>query len=275
MQDRIGHHTPLRLYAMQTDALAEQKVFEKALQCIPAWRRRIVQERRSDADRRLSAAASLLLVRALTEAGYNWESIVRMQLLKGEYGKPYLLPDEGRMDERQGAIAISKTSKISETSKRSNSDCNRESEIYFNLSHSGVWAICSIGTVENGCDVERIREKTLGIAKRFFPEEEKEWISQADSDAARRERFTRLWTLRESYVKATGKGMAEELKSFLIRPEERRVFLLGQTEQEGHRAELQASGYYLKEYEIAEGYCCAACSLQDAFEDQIRYVKFA
>ena len=82
-------------------------------------------------------------------------------------------------------------------------------------------------------------------------------------------------------MKATGKGMSEDLKSFLIRPEERRIFLLGQMGQEGQQtelqsarqAEIQAAGYYLKEYQIAEGYCCAACSVEDAFEDQIHIIN--
>lgn len=83
----------------------------------------------------------------------------------------------------------------------------------FNLSHSGDWvvlALCDAGAV--GVDVEnhQRRNNLTGIAERFFTPAENRALATLD-EAAWVQRFFELWTLKEAYVKALGRGIATAL----------------------------------------------------------------
>lgn len=77
--------------------------------------------------------------------------------------------------------------------------------VFFNVSHTGKYVICAVSDTEVGADLEEIAEAetVMPIADRFFTPLERDAISLSPSPA---EAFCRLWTLRESYVKMTGKG---------------------------------------------------------------------
>ncbi|WP_114327693.1 4'-phosphopantetheinyl transferase family protein [Candidatus Colwellia aromaticivorans] len=86
----------------------------------------------------------------------------------------------------------------------------------FNLSHTKGLIICAV-TLENdiGCDVEDTTRSNdvLAIANRFFsPSETKELFSLPKEQ--QRHRFFDYWTLKESYIKAWGLGLAIPLKDF-------------------------------------------------------------
>ncbi|MBO4618409.1 MAG: 4'-phosphopantetheinyl transferase superfamily protein [Lachnospiraceae bacterium] len=85
----------------------------------------------------------------------------------------------------------------------------KELRIDFNLSHSEDRAMCVISDCEVGCDVEKIQAHTE-IADRFFTEHE---AALAHDDA---DMFTRIWTLKESFIKTTGEGLGRGLNSFEI-----------------------------------------------------------
>jgi len=78
--------------------------------------------------------------------------------------------------------------------------------IYFSLSHSGEYAACITDENPVGIDIQRIvkiKDRTL---TRFCTEKEAEYLSKskdADTDAVK------LWTLKESYLKASGCSTAE------------------------------------------------------------------
>lgn len=91
------------------------------------------------------------------------------------------------------------------------------SPLSFNLSHTegmaGLAAVAQPGCAL-GFDVEPLaREVDLAIARRFFCPDEVSWLL-ALPEAARRGGLLRLWTLKEAFIKATGKGLAENLASF-------------------------------------------------------------
>lgn len=86
----------------------------------------------------------------------------------------------------------------------------------FNLSHTKGLIICAV-TLEDdiGCDVEDTTRSNdvLSIANRFFsPSETEELFSL--SEEKQRHRFFDYWTLKESYIKAWGLGLAIPLKDF-------------------------------------------------------------
>ncbi|NQY50661.1 MAG: 4'-phosphopantetheinyl transferase superfamily protein [Colwellia sp.] len=86
----------------------------------------------------------------------------------------------------------------------------------FNISHTKNLIICAV-TLEDdiGCDVENTGRNNdiLAIAERYFsPTESKELF--ALPVAQQRNRFFDYWTLKESYIKAWGLGLAIPLKDF-------------------------------------------------------------
>lgn len=89
--------------------------------------------------------------------------------------------------------------------------CN--SDFQFNLSHSGNYAVCSYGNGESGIDVECYQSADLEIAERFFEQHEAQLVKEYGEKM-----FVRLWSLKESYIKAEGKGLGIRLDSFRICP---------------------------------------------------------
>ena len=89
-------------------------------------------------------------------------------------------------------------------------------EAHFNLSHSKERVMCVISPYEAGCDVERVRGGRSRLAERFFKESENAWIRSFPEGAAQDEAFCRLWTLKECYMKVTGRGMSLSPDKFTL-----------------------------------------------------------
>ena len=67
-----------------------------------------------------------------------------------------------------------------------------------------------------GVDVEPVdRRAPLDIADRYFAPDERAWLF-ARPEAERPRGFFRLWTMKEAFIKATGKGISQGLQSFAI-----------------------------------------------------------
>ena len=67
-----------------------------------------------------------------------------------------------------------------------------------------------------GVDIERARASTdiYPILNHYFCPDEVQALLALDDEKAKRQRFFDLWALKESYIKATGLGLAQSLKSF-------------------------------------------------------------
>ena len=132
--------------------------------------------------------------------------------------------------------------------------------MFFNLSHSGEWAVCAISNAPVGCDVEEVGPVRDGIAERFFTENEVEYLNRFDGEQ-RREEFFRLWTLKESYMKMTGEGMSLGLNRFEF----------GMEGQPTVRRDGKVCGCYIKEYELP-GYKLVVCAEDEQFVQAVQYV---
>lgn len=96
--------------------------------------------------------------------------------------------------------------------------------LYFNISHSGKWILCGVGNANIGLDVEVFKDNNLDIAKKFYTEEEYRTILIQPKDEQRK-LFYRYWTLKESYIKAKGKGLNIPLDSFSFQIKGERITL--------------------------------------------------
>lgn len=92
----------------------------------------------------------------------------------------------------------------------------------FNLSHSRRMVAVAIAPHgEVGVDVElngQARAPELDIADRFFSPAEVALIAASGDEQAQRETFMRIWNLKEAVIKATGRGLAQELTGFSVAP---------------------------------------------------------
>jgi len=95
----------------------------------------------------------------------------------------------------------------------------RGPELRFNLSHTAGLIACAV-TVERevGVDVENTSRsgQTVAIADRFFSAEEVRALRALPRER-QRGRFFDYWTLKESYIKARGMGLALPLSQFGFR----------------------------------------------------------
>lgn len=87
---------------------------------------------------------------------------------------------------------------------------------FYNLSHAGDWVVIAWGGSEVGVDVERVcmDEAKAGIARRHFTPDEREYVFSEPEGTG--ERFFRIWTGKESYLKYLGTGLTKRLDSFSV-----------------------------------------------------------
>ena len=135
-------------------------------------------DRRRGTARSQGFAASLLLEYAVAQ---HYPSIVHpLSISIAEGGKPYLI---------------------------------NEPNVHFSLSHSAGWAVCALSDHPVGVDIERCEPGRRDVASRFFHKDEVRYLNSL-LPSMRDDAFYKLWTLKESVVKSTGRGLDLPLRSF-------------------------------------------------------------
>lgn len=173
---------------------------------------------KSDRKTAVRAEAHDLLLRALAENGVLIEK--GLKFARGEYGKPYL--------ENNG-------------------------NVHFNISHSSSLAVCAIAESPVGVDTELIREFPERVMKRCFTENEIETVKQSDLPEMS---FFQLWTLKESYIKAIGKG--------LLYPMKKAEFII---DNNNIKANIEEN-FSFAQIIMDNGYICSVCC-KDIFENKV------
>lgn len=82
--------------------------------------------------------------------------------------------------------------------------------IHYNVSHADGITACYAGGFEAGIDAEPVKRYRPNVVKRVFSEAEKEMLERSEEKDLL---FCRLWTLKESYVKAIGIGVSYPMKN--------------------------------------------------------------
>ena len=140
----------------------------------------------------------------------------------------YLQPDDRKRSLGAGIIIrkILNGNGLSESSlKYSENGKPVADHLHFNISHAGDYVVGVVSDGEVGCDIEQNVNAPLEIAEHYFYSSEREYIEAAvDPGKA----FFTLWTLKESYMKMTGRGMGLPLDSFEIVRKDAR-FVLGKS----------------------------------------------
>ena len=85
----------------------------------------------------------------------------------------------------------------------------------FNLSHSGSLVLCAVADAPVGIDVQQRVDVSDALAKRVLSADAYQAFLFAPDRAAF---FCQTWALKESYLKYTGGGLAQGLRSFTVYP---------------------------------------------------------
>ncbi len=135
--------------------------------------------------------------------------------------------------------------------------------VHFNISHSGHYVVCAVGPAEIGIDVERVRKVNLRIAERFFSDAEIHDLMARDEND-RMQYFITLWTIKESYLKAIGRGLTQHLNSFTICRNGDSYLLTGNKEAEGYGIETR---------QLSHDYMMAVCSPLPFLPSDINFIS--
>ena len=210
----------VKLFRIDNRIFCDDALFEKYLNRVDEARRKKVNALLKREDKNASLAAGVILPAALEFCGFNGE----IKLTVGEFGKPYLSSPEG---------------------------------VFFNASHSGDYTLLALSSKEVGVDVQRAKPIDLKVAERFFTPEEYRSIESSENPE---ESFFRIWTVKESYLKARGVGLKNQLASFGVVFTQDGVILQGAEDKEKWR---------IKEYKFPDGYFAACCAEEELFDDKI------
>ncbi len=129
-------------------------------------------------------------------------------------------------------------------------------DVKFNISHSGDFVLASFSDRDIGVDIEKIRDIDLSLADRVFTKKESSFIKERGVEA-----FFEFWTLKESYVKALGKGISAGLGSFEVCPTKPSLI----SPHDGRE-------YFFSSFDIP-GYKAAVCAAEKAPEASYKLVS--
>ena len=205
-------------YIADATVLKDEQLYRRLYTGLDVSRRAKADRFRFEKDKRLSVAAGALLQYALQMENV-WEPSIDVT----SNGKPYLVGEES---------------------------------LHFNLSHSEGMVMCAIAEKEVGCDVEKKAVLDRRLAEYVMTEHELDRIYGLEKDTEQQEMLFRLWTLKESYMKATGLGIGLEPKSFGMIARKDKVKVTPPVDERE---------FYFKEYFVDDGYCYSCCSLSEMF----------
>lgn len=117
-----------------------------------------------------------------------------------------------------------------------------QKKAWISISHSGDYAACAVGFCPVGVDLQKkvpVRDRT---GRCFFASGE----LTGDADMLDQEDFLRRFTVKESYMKLTGEGMALGFRRLFVNLEKRVVFETEYPEKRAQFLECCApEGYFL------------------------------
>lgn len=213
----------IEIYAITLSEYIDSSLFSKILSIIPPEKREQIK-RFAKSEDAIRGALSEILIRYLVKKKLDQTNIV---LEKNFFGKPFF---------------------------------KNEKNFHFNISHSGRWIICAIDNDPIGIDIEQISPIDLKIATKIFSNKEcKEILSKSDMEGLLY--FYKIWTLKESYAKAIGKGLLLPFDSFSIT-------MCGNIIKFTTQNDLPKK--YFKQYSVFSKYTMAVCAGKNLFPTHIK-----
>ncbi|MGI6071749.1 MAG: 4'-phosphopantetheinyl transferase family protein [Lachnospiraceae bacterium] len=249
-----------KIYAANINGLKNPQVYDRALEMVSGSRRDRAMQARNKASAMLSVGAELL-------AMYAVSNVLKMTDKEGREEKAcfFALPKTLEFADFENIMAEELPRLETVYGKHGKPELKDRPDIHFNVSHSAETVICAVSPAKVGCDIEIVRKesssldaerhslsRTEKIARRFFTGSEQAWIARGGD-------FFRIWTLKESFMKATGFGLVLKMKDFDIR--------IGTQDGNCEAADniqvfhnIDDNQYVFREYNEIDGYRCALCA---------------
>lgn len=177
----------MKIYALNSSVFDDEKIFNEKYNNASKYRQGKIDSLKQSKDKKLSLAAAVIIDKALSQYSLKEKD---MLYAEGENGKPYF---------------------------------ENHPDIFFSVSHSGDWAVCAFSHEPVGCDIQIKYNVRLDIAKRFFTENEYNYIISGED---KNDCFFNIWTMKESLVKALAISLPDALGTIdVLNYKKRRFFI--------------------------------------------------
>ncbi|WP_428229047.1 4'-phosphopantetheinyl transferase family protein [Flavobacterium sp.] len=170
-------------------------------------------------DRIRNLLGKLLLIKALELSGRGYTSL--NDLYNNEFGKSYL-----------------------------------SSDFDFNITHSGSYVFCAIGSSSLGIDIEEILPLDFTSVKESMNKTEWGIINNAKSPL---HEYYKYWTIKESVIKADGRGFSISLDKIRI---------------ENNQVRIEDKTWYIRKLFFEKGYCGCLATLEIPNLIKMIYINF-
>ncbi len=222
----------MKVYICSVEGLADAASYDAASLRINPIRREKLGKIRHMADKKRSLCAGLLLNYALCQFRQEKEQVpTQKSTEKGHQSGVNISDDSEWMQIEEFTLAELLTAPIQKCDYRKAADGKPfladVPGFYFNLSHSGDYALCAWGPHEIGADLQKTkRAVTDALAGRVLTQRE-----YADNDKMPQEQrakeFYRVWAIKESCCKLTGRGLIQNFQDMEIFPAQRQIGVRG------------------------------------------------
>jgi len=139
--------------------------------------------------------------------------------------------------------------------------------INFNVSYSGDWIVVVVSEHGKiGVDIEKIRPVNITISENCFAKEEILYLY--NQKVRKLKTFYKIWTLKESFVKAIGEGLFCSLKSFYFEFDRS-----GRIKIRIKNKVKDNDTWYFKMYNIDKSYKMALCQNKNSFPKKINIIN--
>lgn len=210
----------MHIYCIHIDSVLDETIFNEMIDFVSFEKKAKINRFRKPIDAIRSLYGDLIIRLVLCKHyGFTNDKILYGYQ---EFGKPYLL---------------------------------QHPHLHFNISHSGDWVVGVVSTDLIGIDVEKIISIKQDVSLLALTNEENKKIQQLN-EIDKSDFFFTLWTLKESYAKATGKGLSEGLNTLSISTDNDIISI------KKNEKRIQA---YFEILECIEGYKFCWCSLSKQY----------
>jgi len=154
-------------------------------------RKNDIERFKREEDKKLSAAAELLLIYALKQV--MPELMLPLEIIEDDKGRPEIV-SEIKLDRK----------------------IFKDGKLYFNISHSKDYSICSIADEPIGVDIEYCKVNSIPNPEAILYPKEVETMAFVTNPSEKNKYFFECWTLKESYLKNLGIGLEIRPKEFMV-----------------------------------------------------------